>query len=451
MHVWGPADSQVVTAAGKQPIDPFADPFRDEEEVKPADQDARFAQNDESVEDLLRDLDDIDADSTEDVAEDEDLKVEDLLNDNVDDSDSLDDLDDILDDLETLDDELTDDTAPVDSNELDSNGSDELPTRGQTPADDLLPAVPHELPAPEDDMSAIEDLNDDLPFDADPDNDAHPEDDEGDDYSFDDDDEMSFDDDEDEDEGFGFDDDEDEPTGPRTYNERDCAKAEQNCLDSWELIRSHDITRISLDVTPSFNPNEDDAEELQKDRIKRLAKSEFRTWTDRGGNIVANGQFQDFRNGRVIISSDTGATVPILFSRLSDDDACFVAAWWGMPAECRLSDKPFAGRNFIPLTMTWKASGLCHKPLYFEQVQAERYGHSFGPIAQPLISSAHFFGHALMLPYQIGMSPPGECEYALGYYRPGSCAPYLFPPFPLSARAALLQSGTVVGLVYAIP
>ena len=235
------------------------------------------------------------------------------------------------------------------------------------------------------------------------------------------------------------------------YNDRDCLQVHQDCDDSWRLLKLHDITQISLDITPSFNPNEDDPNLLEQERDERLAKSEFRTWKDRQGNTIASGRFQDLREGRVFITDESNKSIPILFNRLSNDDACYVSAWWGMPAWCRLPDTPFAGRNWVPITMTWKASGIYHKPLYFEQIQTERYGHSFGPVAQPVISAAHFFGHALTLPYQMGIHPPGECQFALGHYRPGSCAPYLWPPFPLSIRGGLLQSSAVVGLVYAMP
>jgi hypothetical protein len=45
-----------------------------------------------------------------------------------------------------------------------------------------------------------------------------------------------------------------------------------------------------------------------------------------------------------------------------------------LPNECPLTDKIFdleVPRPWCPLTFTWKASGLCHKPLYFEQVHLE--------------------------------------------------------------------------------
>ena len=251
--------------------------------------------------------------------------------------------------------------------------------------------------------------------------------------------------------GLLFEQPEEQPNSTRVYNDCDCAKAEQDCEDSWKLIREYDITQISLDITPSFNPNEQDKAVGLKERTRRLAQSKIRTWKDHNGEVIAVGKFQDFRNGRVFIDNETESSLEILFSSLGSDDACFVAAWWGMPTECRLTREPVEDREWVPLTMTWKASGLCHKPLYFEQIQVERYGHSFGPVAQPLISAAHFFGNALILPYQMGISPPNECEYALGYYRPGSCAPYLLSPLPLSVRGALLQSGTAVGLAFAVP
>ena len=111
-----------------------------------------------------------------------------------------------------------------------------------------------------------------------------------------------------------------------------------------------------------------------------------------------------------------------------------------------MADEEFLTRGWMPITYTWKASGLCHKPLYFEEVQVERYGHTVGPILQPIASGAHFFVSVLALPYSMGMYPPHECMYALGYYRPGSCAPLMIEPIPLSVRGGLAAGGAAVGL-----
>ena len=121
------------------------------------------------------------------------------------------------------------------------------------------------------------------------------------------------------------------------------------------------------------------------------------------------------------------------------------------PPDCALSRQSFQPRAWAPITYTWKASGLCHKPLYFEDVHLERYGHSWGPYVQPVLSGAHFFLTVPILPYKMGLYPPCECIYTLGYYRPGSCAPYLLDPLPLSIRAALVQGGATVGAAYLLP
>jgi hypothetical protein len=51
----------------------------------------------------------------------------------------------------------------------------------------------------------------------------------------------------------------------------------------------------------------------------------------------------------------------------------------------------------------------------------------------------------------MGLCPPRECQYTLGYYRPGSCAPYMLDPLPISIRAALFEAGAWTGAAYLIP
>jgi hypothetical protein len=122
-----------------------------------------------------------------------------------------------------------------------------------------------------------------------------------------------------------------------------------------------------------------------------------------------------------------------------------------LPHDCPLGNATFQPREFSPLTFHWTASSLCHKPLYFEDVQLERYGHMGGPLVQPVASFVNFFGTFPILPYKMGLETPNECMYTLGYYRPGDCAPYLFDPLPLSVRGALFEAGAWVGGVYAFP
>ena len=122
-----------------------------------------------------------------------------------------------------------------------------------------------------------------------------------------------------------------------------------------------------------------------------------------------------------------------------------------LPHDCPLGNATFEPRSFAPITYTWTASGLCHKPLYFEEAKLERYGHMCGPWVQPWVSGAHFFLTVPILPYKMGLELPNECMYTLGYYRPGSCAPYLLDPIPLSVRGALFEAGAWVGAACVIP
>ncbi len=125
-----------------------------------------------------------------------------------------------------------------------------------------------------------------------------------------------------------------------------------------------------------------------------------------------------------------------------------------LPPECVVSEERLdAGqpRPWAPVTFTWKASGLCHKPLYFQQRHVERYGHSWGALLQPAMSHANFYASVIALPYKMGLTPPNECQYTLGFYRPNSCAPYMLDPLPLSVRAGLWEAGAWVGGAFLVP
>lgn len=116
-----------------------------------------------------------------------------------------------------------------------------------------------------------------------------------------------------------------------------------------------------------------------------------------------------------------------------------------VPEFCSFEGIPSAPRCWSPQTFVWTASAICTKPLYYQDIQLERYGHTRGPIIQPILSVAHFFGNVAINPYKAGIHPPNECMYVLGYYRPGDCAPWLIEPFPWSIRGAAGQAASAVG------
>jgi hypothetical protein len=155
------------------------------------------------------------------------------------------------------------------------------------------------------------------------------------------------------------------------------------------------------------------------------------------------------------LSNVTGATDsqgrPIGFKPMRELTTNIAPSKGELPPSYPLTATAFQPRAFAPCTFMWEASGLCHKPLYFEDVQLERYGHTGCPLLQPYLSGAQFFGTVLVLPYAMGVEPPCEHIYVLGYERPGSCAPYMIDPIPLSLRGAVFEAGAWVGGVFAFP
>ena len=121
-----------------------------------------------------------------------------------------------------------------------------------------------------------------------------------------------------------------------------------------------------------------------------------------------------------------------------------------------------AARCWPVASYNWDATCFYHNPLYFEEVNLERYGYQCGDRSccctccrecclQPAASAAHFYGSVLALPYCMCAECPGDCVYTLGHYRPGNCNPWRWhwPPFdPLAAAAA---GGIWTGLIFAIP
>ncbi|MDR2762625.1 MAG: hypothetical protein LBB88_08505 [Planctomycetaceae bacterium] len=122
-----------------------------------------------------------------------------------------------------------------------------------------------------------------------------------------------------------------------------------------------------------------------------------------------------------------------------------------LPEECPLTSEPYMGRQFSQTCFQWKASAVCTKGAYFENVQLERYGHSVCPTLEPVISGVKFFTTIPILPYKAGLTLPNECVYTLGHYRVGNCAPHQLDPLPISVRAILFEGAAAVGAAALIP
>ena len=106
---------------------------------------------------------------------------------------------------------------------------------------------------------------------------------------------------------------------------------------------------------------------------------------------------------------------------------------------------------WTPLVRTWAAPNTWSHPRYFEDRMLERHGHERWGYAQPLVSGARFFATVPMLPYLSTISPPCDCEYTLGYYRSGDCAPAVYQRPPRDRRAILAESAFMAGAIAILP
>ncbi len=84
-------------------------------------------------------------------------------------------------------------------------------------------------------------------------------------------------------------------------------------------------------------------------------------------------------------------------------------------------DTANANRCWSQTSYHWDPTCLCYRPLYFEEINLERYGYGCCECVQPAVSAAHFFVTVPALPYCMAINCPCQCEYALGTYRPGTC------------------------------
>jgi hypothetical protein len=227
--------------------------------------------------------------------------------------------------------------------------------------------------------------------------------------------------------------------------------SDQACNDFRQRIAAQTIDQVSLDISPPYRPDEIDLERYRELKQDFDEKQAIRQWRSIDGNPIASGRLRDLAYQKAVIETDSGSLEELQLDRLGEADLAYIAENWGIPAECLLEQAAPVPRGWAMTTMTWKASNVCHTPLYFQDVNLERYGHTHGPVLEPLIQSAHFFGNVLVLPYNMGVHSPHECQYPLGYYRPGNCAPWIKQPVPISAKGALTQAVTMTGLFWLIP
>jgi len=226
---------------------------------------------------------------------------------------------------------------------------------------------------------------------------------------------------------------------------------EYSCDKFRASIAATKIQDVSLDISPPFRPDVIELDKFESLKSKFDESQQVRDWRSIDGRKLGRGRLRDLAYEKVVIETEFGTIEQLPVNRISEADLEYLGKNWGLPIECLIEQPTYKPRSWQASTVTWKASNLCHKPLYFEEVNLERYGHDAGPFAQPVVSTAHFFVNIAVLPYKMGVHGPSECQYTLGYYRPGNCAPWIVPPVPLSLRGALYQAGAVAGAIVLYP
>ncbi|MCU0718082.1 MAG: hypothetical protein MUC83_00145 [Pirellula sp.] len=79
--------------------------------------------------------------------------------------------------------------------------------------------------------------------------------------------------------------------------------------------------------------------------------------------------------------------------------------------------------EWSPAGYAWQSPAFCYSPLYFEQINFERYGQGRSSPFAGASSAARFVGHTLILPISMLHNPPWCKECTLGHHRPGDCTP----------------------------
>lgn len=119
------------------------------------------------------------------------------------------------------------------------------------------------------------------------------------------------------------------------------------------------------------------------------------------------------------------------------------------------SEQPFTRGDLVAAGYEWhpSAEGLtfCYQPLYFEEVNLERYGRSFG-LLQPFVSATAFYGRIPALPYMAFARPARRCTDHAHWALPGYRLPqWEKQPLVPSITGSAAEVAAIYGIILLIP
>jgi hypothetical protein len=120
------------------------------------------------------------------------------------------------------------------------------------------------------------------------------------------------------------------------------------------------------------------------------------------------------------------------------------------PEEPVVSTQAYAGRAWPGMRCVAEPAYVCYGRLYFEQLNAERYGWDFG-ILHPIISAGVFYADLATWPYRWATDPFRCYDCNTGYCLPGSPVPLRLYPLGASLTGTIAEAGVVVALLAIFP
>ncbi len=120
------------------------------------------------------------------------------------------------------------------------------------------------------------------------------------------------------------------------------------------------------------------------------------------------------------------------------------------PNDPIISTREYQLRKWTPMKLEVAPYYVCHGRLYFQQINAERYGWDFGVFA-PLVSGSKFLYDFVTWPYHLAVEPCRRFDYNTGMCLPGDPVPLLLYPLHPNATGFVAEVGTVLTLVAVFP
>jgi hypothetical protein len=118
------------------------------------------------------------------------------------------------------------------------------------------------------------------------------------------------------------------------------------------------------------------------------------------------------------------------------------------PDEEPVSTEQYTGRVGPYMVRFVEPFYVCHKPLYFEQKNFERYGWDLGVIS-PGIEAVRYYYDLVMLPYHVGADTCHCFDCSAGKCLPGDPVPLLCYPERFSITGLVFEASSVFGIWFA--